>query len=215
MAKLVTTEFDLSIAEDFLKRHKLTHLRASKRADTLTLAAGSADDPWPRARLRLITKQRWTLDVADAAGRWERTSFQAILKEPIPSPGSSRICNPPADGDAATVPGQPPPAVDPRRGPFLQIVASGSARRSDPAQMAAAKRTTITLARDYSEVAAQLWVYDRSAVVWPCRATRQPVLPTTPPPPHASNSIGIPDTSSSQSTQGADLTVAAALQYFW
>lgn len=81
MAKLVTTDFDLSIAEDFLKRRKLKHLWAKRRADTLTLAAGPADDPWPRARFRLVTKQRWTLDVADSAGRWERTPFQASLKE--------------------------------------------------------------------------------------------------------------------------------------
>jgi hypothetical protein len=81
MAKLVTTDFDLSIAEDFLQRRKLTHVRAKKRADTLTLATGPADDPWPRARFRLLTKQRWTLDVADRAGRWERTPFQASLKE--------------------------------------------------------------------------------------------------------------------------------------
>jgi hypothetical protein len=81
MAKLVSTEFDLSIAEDFLKRRKLTHLRATKRAGTLTLLAGSADDPWPRARFRLLTKQRWALDVADPAGRWEKTPFQASLND--------------------------------------------------------------------------------------------------------------------------------------
>src|SRR3954451_20172159 len=81
MPKLASTDFDLSIAEDFLKRRKLTHLRARKRADTLILDAGTADDPWPRARFRLLTKQRWTLDVADAAGRWEVTPYQASLKE--------------------------------------------------------------------------------------------------------------------------------------
>jgi hypothetical protein len=81
MPKLSSTDFDLSIAEDFLKQRKLKHLRAKKRADTLTLAAGSPDDPWPRARFRLLAKQRWTLEVADAAGRWEATPFQASLKE--------------------------------------------------------------------------------------------------------------------------------------
>jgi hypothetical protein len=81
MPKLLTTDFDLSIAEDFLKRRKLKHLRATRRSDTLTLVAGSSDDPWPRVRFRLLSKQRWTFDVADAAGRWERTPFQASLKE--------------------------------------------------------------------------------------------------------------------------------------
>ena len=81
MPKLATTNFDLSIAEEFLKRRKLRHLQAKRRADTLTLIAGPSDDPWPRARFRLLTKQRWTLDVADAAGRWEPTPFQASLRD--------------------------------------------------------------------------------------------------------------------------------------
>src|SRR5437899_12459724 len=81
MPKLATTDFDLSIAEEFLKRRKLRHLHAKRRADTLTLTAGPSDDPWPRARFRLLTKQRWTLDVADAPGRWEPTPFQASLRD--------------------------------------------------------------------------------------------------------------------------------------
>lgn len=81
MAKLVSTDSDLSIAQDFLTRRKLKHLRATRRADTVTLVAGEERDPWPRARFRLVTKQRWTLDVADAAGRWEGTPFQGSLKE--------------------------------------------------------------------------------------------------------------------------------------
>ncbi len=81
MAKLVSTDSDLSIAQDFLKRRKLKHLRATRRADTVTLVAGDDDDPWPRARFRLVTKHLWALDVAVAAGRWEGTPFQASLKE--------------------------------------------------------------------------------------------------------------------------------------
>ncbi len=77
MPKLATTNFDLSIAEEFLKRRKLRHLQAKRRADTLTLIAGPSDDPWPRARFRLLTKQR----LADAAGRWEPTPFQASLRD--------------------------------------------------------------------------------------------------------------------------------------
>jgi hypothetical protein len=45
--RLVSTDSDLSIAQDFLKRRKLKHLRATRRADTVTLVAGEADDPWP------------------------------------------------------------------------------------------------------------------------------------------------------------------------
>ena len=61
MARLVTTDFDLSIAEDFLKRQQLRHVCAKRRADTLTLLTGPADDPWPRARFRIVTKQRTTI----------------------------------------------------------------------------------------------------------------------------------------------------------
>ena len=71
----------VSIAQDFLKRRKLKHLRATRRAATVTLLASDESDPWPRARFRLVTKQRWALDVADAAGRWEGTPFQASLEE--------------------------------------------------------------------------------------------------------------------------------------
>ena len=81
MPKLAITDSDLSVAEDFLKQRKLKHLAAKKRADTVSLVAGPSDDPWPRARFRLVTKQRWTLDIADAAGRWEATPFQASLRE--------------------------------------------------------------------------------------------------------------------------------------
>jgi len=81
MARLVTTDFDLSIAEDFLKRQQLRHVCAKRRADTLTLLTGPADDPWPRARFRIVTKQRWTVEMADRAGRWEKTPFQGSLKQ--------------------------------------------------------------------------------------------------------------------------------------
>ena len=81
MPKLASSDSDLSVAQAFLRQRKLKHLRATKRADSLSLVAGSADDPWPRARFRLLTKHRWTLDVADAAGRWEPTPFEASLKE--------------------------------------------------------------------------------------------------------------------------------------
>jgi len=37
MPKLASTDFDLSIAEDFLKQRKLKHLRAKKRADKSTV----------------------------------------------------------------------------------------------------------------------------------------------------------------------------------
>jgi len=104
MPKLATTDFDLSIAQEFLKRRKLRHLHTKRRADTLTLIAGPSDDPWPRARFRLLTKQHWTLDVADAAGRWERLpskrrSATFSISSPTPFPGCSLISNPERTSD--------------------------------------------------------------------------------------------------------------------
>jgi hypothetical protein len=81
MPKLASTDSDLAVAEAFLKQRRLKHLRVKKRADSLTLDAGSSDDPWPRARFRLLAKQRWTLDIADAAGQWEATPSQAPFAE--------------------------------------------------------------------------------------------------------------------------------------
>jgi hypothetical protein len=81
MPKPAATDADLSIAVEFLKQRKLSHLRVKKRSATLALDGGPANDPWPRARFRLLTKQRWTLDIADPAGRWESTPFEAPLGE--------------------------------------------------------------------------------------------------------------------------------------
>jgi hypothetical protein len=81
MPKLAATDADVSVANDFLKQRKLSHLHVKERAATLALDAGPADDPWPRARFRLLTQQRWVLDIADPAGRWESTPFEASLRE--------------------------------------------------------------------------------------------------------------------------------------
>jgi hypothetical protein len=81
MPKLAATDLDLDSVQAFLKRRKLLHLRAVKRGDAITLDAGSKANPWPRARARRVTKQWWTLDMADHRGRWESTPFQAPLRE--------------------------------------------------------------------------------------------------------------------------------------
>ncbi len=80
MARLVTTDFDLSIAEDFLKRQQLRHVCAKRRADTLTLLTGPADDPWPRARFRIVTKQRWTVEMVQGSLK----QLLALLVESFP-----------------------------------------------------------------------------------------------------------------------------------
>ena len=81
MPTLKATDTDLHSVEAFLKRRKLKHIHARKRADSITLDAGTKADPWPRARARRVTTQWWTLDMADPAGRWEQTPFRAPLLE--------------------------------------------------------------------------------------------------------------------------------------
>ena len=79
MPTLKATDIDLHAVEAFLTRRKLKHLHARKRADSITLDAGTKADPWPRARARRVSTQWWTLDMADHTGRWEQTPFRAPL----------------------------------------------------------------------------------------------------------------------------------------
>ena len=79
MPTLKATDSDLHSVEAFLKRRKLKHIHARKRADSITLDAGTKEDPWPGARARRVTTQWWTLDMADRAGRWEQAPFRAPL----------------------------------------------------------------------------------------------------------------------------------------
>lgn len=81
MPTLKATDSDLRAVEAFLKKHKLKHIHARKRADAITLDAGTNADPWPRARARRVTVQWWTLEMADHTGRWEQTPYRAPLAD--------------------------------------------------------------------------------------------------------------------------------------
>jgi hypothetical protein len=76
MPKLAADDIDLWGAQDFLARHSLAHLRVRKHADLLVLESGSAHDPFPRARLRRVTKQYWSLEMPTHSGRWQKTPFR-------------------------------------------------------------------------------------------------------------------------------------------
>jgi hypothetical protein len=89
MPTLKATDSDLHAVEAFLKKRKLKHLVARKRADAVILDAGTKADPWPRARVRRVTAQWWTLDVADHLGRWEQTPLRAPLEEILAELGGS------------------------------------------------------------------------------------------------------------------------------
>ena len=77
MPKLSADETHLWIVEDFLaERPKLKHLRARKRANTITLESGPIGDPITHARLRRVTAQWWVFDLQERSGRWSEASME-------------------------------------------------------------------------------------------------------------------------------------------
>lgn len=81
MPKLPADVIDLWGTQDFLTRNRLEHLRVRKHADLLILESGTEDDPLPRARLRRVTKQYWTLEMPTPSGTWQRTPFRGLRKD--------------------------------------------------------------------------------------------------------------------------------------
>jgi hypothetical protein len=56
------------------------HIRARKRDDLIVLESGPESDPVRHARLRRVTTQWWTLEMA-ISGTWEPTPFRAPRRE--------------------------------------------------------------------------------------------------------------------------------------
>ncbi len=81
MAKLSIEAEHIEIVEAFIEREKLSHLSFRKRADTITLRDGVGSDRIDLVRVRRISSQRWALDIATTAGRWEPTPLQGVLHE--------------------------------------------------------------------------------------------------------------------------------------
>lgn len=82
MPKLPAEETDA----DALRHHLgnipgLGHLRVRRRGDALILESGPDHDPLRHVRFRRDTVHLWSLDIADPAGRWERTPFRGLLKD--------------------------------------------------------------------------------------------------------------------------------------
>ena len=64
------------------KLHKhfgLTHLRARKRGQVLTVESGPEAGPWPHFRLRRDTVHLYILEMPVQGGRWERTPFRDTI----------------------------------------------------------------------------------------------------------------------------------------
>ena len=78
MPKLTAETIDLEGTKVFLQTHDLDHLRARKRGDIIVIE--TADDA-AVARLRRVSAQYWTLEMATHTGRWEWTPFRATRRE--------------------------------------------------------------------------------------------------------------------------------------
>ena len=71
MAKFPVTEFEVASVQRWLRERPMTrHVRVRKRADTLVLESGPADDPFPHARLRRVAVHLWTLEMPSGK-RWQ------------------------------------------------------------------------------------------------------------------------------------------------
>lgn len=81
MPKLIADPSHIETVEAFIEREELSHLSVRKRGDTLTLVEGPVSDCLPIARMRRVTKQWWTLEIATHTGQWEPTPIQGVLHE--------------------------------------------------------------------------------------------------------------------------------------
>ena len=81
MAKFPASRSDAHSALQFLHGRGLTHLRVRARGDLLTIESGDETEPVRHARLRHVTVQYWTLDMATHTGRWESTPYRGVMDE--------------------------------------------------------------------------------------------------------------------------------------
>ena len=76
MAKLNAESYHASETERFLHHQGLEHIRVRKHGALLNLESGPLDDPVRPARLRRVSSQYWTLEMATHTGQWERTGLR-------------------------------------------------------------------------------------------------------------------------------------------
>jgi hypothetical protein len=83
VAKLNADEADVeAVTRCFGEREGLGHLRATKRADVITLVSGDIADPFAHARLRRVSTSHWQLEMPAGSGsRWQATPFRGPLPD--------------------------------------------------------------------------------------------------------------------------------------
>jgi hypothetical protein len=75
MAKLSAESYHASATERFLHQQGLEQIRVRKYGALLNLESGPAGDPVRHARLRRVSVQYWTPEMATHRGQWERTGL--------------------------------------------------------------------------------------------------------------------------------------------
>ena len=76
MAKYNAESSQASATERFLRQQGLDHIRVRKHGAVLNLESGPADAAIKHARLRRVSVNYWTLEMATHMGRWERTGLR-------------------------------------------------------------------------------------------------------------------------------------------
>jgi len=80
-SKQPATELHAHQVERMLHERSLEHLRVRRHGELLTIESGPKEDPVRHARLRHVTVQYWTLEMAAHTGRWEATGLRGLLDE--------------------------------------------------------------------------------------------------------------------------------------
>jgi hypothetical protein len=79
MPKHLAAQHDADAVQELLHKLKLTHLRARRRADLVTIESGPSSRPIPHARLRRDTVHLWRLEMPVSGNRWQPTFDRGLL----------------------------------------------------------------------------------------------------------------------------------------
>jgi len=84
MAKHNVESYDADDAKQYLHQHGHDHLRVRPHGDLLVIESGPDNDAIKHARMRRVTVNYWTLEMATHTGQWQATGlrdgFEAILE---------------------------------------------------------------------------------------------------------------------------------------
>lgn len=68
--------------EEKLRKHNgLSHLRVTKRGDSLSILSGETGDTMKHARLTYLGSNEWGLSLPTHTGRWEPTPFTGTMDD--------------------------------------------------------------------------------------------------------------------------------------